>query len=130
MFFHRCKRWSSLGLPLTVIPTNLHFWNRQYWHCVRVFLVIIQSLFLTHLYFKSSPLIDRRKNFFKSFTLTLTMKIFLCLLPCMLHTLLLHNEGQMIVLHILDTVQIVLQVKLPMDLWPCQHEVHCSSQHN
>lgn len=55
---------SASNSPFTVIPTSLHFWNRQYWHCVRVFLVIKQSLFLTHLYFKSSPLTERRKNFY------------------------------------------------------------------
>jgi len=49
--------------PLIVMPTSLHFWNRQYWHWVRVDLTITQSWFRIHLYLASSPFMLLKKNF-------------------------------------------------------------------
>ena len=50
-------------IPLLVIPTCLHRWNRQYWHWFRVDRTITHCRFLGHLYLASSPFTLLRKNF-------------------------------------------------------------------
>ena len=50
-------------IPLLVIPTCLHRWNRQYWHWFRVDRTITHCRFLGHLYLASSPFTFLRKNF-------------------------------------------------------------------
>ena len=52
-------------LPCGFMPTERHFWNRQYWHWVRDRFVIRQVRSRWHLYFFfPSPVdIERKKNF-------------------------------------------------------------------
>jgi len=62
------QKWlkkSRNKIPWGFIPTEIHFSNRQYWHCVRERFVIEQDESFRHLYFFfASPVeIERRKNF-------------------------------------------------------------------
>jgi hypothetical protein len=62
---NKTRKNEEENVPWGFIPTEIHFWNRQYWHWVRERFVIEQEKSLWHLYFlfPSPVAIERRKNF-------------------------------------------------------------------